>query len=116
MLYTYVNSRLHIPLLIVLLLFFTQCADKKKAVSVVKIPVETRIVRNTADTHLFIQQQVESLLMGEGTAIAGDSIFSTNALPKFYENRSFQPAWTDTSYAGHMLTLLAEADKEGLQK
>jgi murein L,D-transpeptidase YcbB/YkuD len=104
-------------LLIVLILPFTQCADKKKSVSVVKAsPVENKSTRNTADTHLFIQQQVESLIMGEYIAIAGDSIFSTNVLPKFYENRSFQPAWQDSSYAEVMLSLLAEADKEGLQK
>jgi murein L,D-transpeptidase YcbB/YkuD len=103
--------------LTVLLLSFTQCADKKSAVSVVKTaPIENTIFRNTSDTHLFIQQQVEALLMGQGTSIAGDSIFSTNVLPKFYENRSFQPAWQDSTYADAMLSLLADADKEGLQK
>jgi murein L,D-transpeptidase YcbB/YkuD len=99
------------------LLSFTQCADKQKVVSVVKIhQVDNRVPRNTTDTHLFIQQQVESLLMGEGIAIAGDSIFSTNVLPRFYENRRFEPVWQDSTYAEAMLSLLAEADKEGLQK
>jgi murein L,D-transpeptidase YcbB/YkuD len=117
MLYTYSTYTSFISLLIVLLLSFSQCADKKKVVGVVKAPsVETRIVRNTADTQLFIQQQVENLLMGQGTAIAGDSIFSTDVLPKFYENRGFLPAWQDSVYAEKMLAILADADKEGLQK
>lgn len=101
--------------LIIILLAFTHCADKKNVVSVIKTPsVEITAVKT--DTHLYIQQQAENLIMGQGIAIAGDSIFSTTALPIFYQNRAFQPTWLDSAYAGTMLALLADADNEGLQK
>jgi murein L,D-transpeptidase YcbB/YkuD len=117
MFHTYTFLKFPVGFFIVLLLAFTQCADKKNVVSVVKAPpAEAKPVRNTADAYLYIQQQVEGLLMGQGTTIAGDSIFSTNVLPKFYENRGFQPVWLDSAYAESIICLLADADKEGLQK
>ncbi|MDO1444720.1 L,D-transpeptidase family protein [Rhodocytophaga aerolata] len=114
---TFVRYTFSLSWLLLWLLLFAQCADKTKAVSIVKTPpAESKRDRNAADAHLFIQQQVEKLLMGEGIAIANDSIFSTNVLPKFYENRTFQPVWLDSIYVESILGLLSDADKEGLQK
>src|SRR5688500_18745777 len=112
------TARLSLVILLFLGIVLTQCQKKQEqtqeqpaASAQSKIPPSKRITTpDTAKVALYIQQQVENLLIGEKVILSGDSVFSKKVLPQLYQNRGFRPAWLDTAYAATLLKAIAGAD------
>lgn len=71
----------------------------------------------TADdnaTTRLIRQKIESLRNTNSLSVAGANIASKQVLPKIYENRSYQPAWSKEERVKDLIQMVGRAEEEGL--
>lgn len=66
----------------------------------------------------FIRQYIENISVNERYNIEKEKLFSSQVLPRFYENRGFNPAWIDngkiTPNGLALIKCIRNADEQGL--
>jgi murein L,D-transpeptidase YcbB/YkuD len=70
--------------------------------------------RAQSDVPTILQMRVDQVRDGSGVTIGGEAIASTVVLADFYEQRGFQPAWTDAAARQDLLAALRASAGDGL--